>query len=729
MARFLVLLSTLLILTACQPAPAQGELPLPTLFPTPTPEAFTLDEAERVASSYLYAWEHADYASMYSLIAYPNRESTPIDQFQSFYEGAARTMTLSSVSVQARAISRDPSTPRVAMFVYDATFQTDMLGAFTDTSRELTLVFDERDGTWRVAWSRGDLFPEMGQGAALRLITTPVNRANIYDRNGVVLAMQDERLIVTVNVVRRSIRDETACLNTLSTATNLPVDVMLVRLNNTPADWVNEIAQIEAQAYTTHVSALEEQCAATFGNKPARRYPNGSLMPHILGSVGYVDPENVAAIVAEGFPQDSILGRSGIERTWDSTLRGKPRAELVIERSNGTRLRVLASSESREAQAVWLTIDTSLQQKVLDIISNAYAESAEGWGSVSKGGSAIVMDVKTGEILAMVSYPTFDANAFTPYPSIGRQAALDIIEKTGTDSRLPLLNRATQGRYPSGSTMKIPVSLAVADSGVYTVNTTFACSGVWSRHNVVRTDWYAPGHGTLNLRGAIVNSCNPYYYEVGYQMNLRDPFLLPQLLRKYGMGVPTGLTDIPEDAGNIGDPDTYRVKTGLQWSFVDAISMAIGQGEVEITPLHMIRLVAAVANGGDLYKPYLVQKAGLFDDFSYVAQPEIMSNIDVNPTVLNTVRSGMCGVTEDWSGTARHIFELTPSLQNIGVCGKTGTAQNLILRTTHAWFVGYAPKDDPEIAVIVVIEDAGEGSAVAAPLVRDIMEYYFFGES
>lgn len=727
MKRLFVFILTLL-LTACEPAQQQAVQPLPTLFPSPTPAAFTLDEAERTASSFLYAWEHSDYASMHSLLNFQTRDATPLDQFTAFYENAATTMKLERISVQPRTISRDPSAPRVATMVYDATFQTSLVGSFTDPDRQLTLVYDERESNWRVAWSPADLFAEMRQGARLRLITTPVNRANIYDRNGVVLAMQDDRLIVTVNVVRRNIRDEAACLNTLATAANLPVDVITVRLNNTPADWVNEIALIEPQAYTEHVAALESQCDATFGNRPARRYPNGSLMPHILGSVGYVDPENVPAVVAAGFPQDAILGRSGIERAWDETLRGKPKAELVLDLTNGTRLRTLASTPSREAQALWLTIDTGLQQRVLDLLSNAYAENAEGWGKVSKGASAIVMDVNTGEILAMVSYPTYDGNAFTPYPAMGRQAALDIIEKTGTDPRLPLLNRPTQGRYPSGSTMKIGVSLAVADSGVYTVNTTWACSGSWTRHDTTRTDWLPQGHGTLNLAGAITNSCNPYFYEAGYQMNLHDPFLMPTMLRNYGMGVPTGLTDIPEDPGNIGDPDTYRLKTGLQWSFVDAVSMAIGQGEVEVTPLQMVRLTAAVANGGDLMKPYLVKKAGLFDNFSYMAEPQALGNLDVSDTVMQAVRDGMCRVTTGATGTARHIFELSPSLQNIGVCGKTGTAQNLILNTTHAWFIGYAPKDDPEIAVVVMVEDAGEGSAVAAPLTRDIMEYYFFGE-
>ncbi|MCU0463098.1 MAG: penicillin-binding transpeptidase domain-containing protein [Anaerolineae bacterium] len=726
-AVFIALLMVLsAVLGACQPAPPQSVEPLPTLFPSPTPPGFNIDGAERVAGEFLYGWQTADYAAMYALINFTSREATPFEQFTAFYEASAATLSLEQVSAQIRALARDPVAPRVANLTYDATFQTRLVGSFTDSARQMTLVFDERDSNWRVAWSRGDFFRELENGGRMRLVTTPVNRANIYDRDGVVLAMQDERLIITVQVVRMDIPDEAACLARIVEASNLTLEQLQTRLNSQPSDWVNELAIIEPQAYQQYGSALETDCAAEFGTRPARHYPNGSLMPHIIGSVGYLDAADLPAVTSEGFQQDAILGRSGIERQWDSYLRGVPRAQLVIEDTSGVQRRLLAERAAEPAQAVWLTIDSDLQQRVLDILSNAYAQNAEGWGQRSRGAAAIIMDVQTGAILAMVSYPTYDGNAFTPFPVMGREAAQDIIAKTGTDERLPLLNRATQGRYPSGSVMKIAVSLAVAESGVYSTNQRYSCAGVWNRDGVTRTDWLPSGHGTQDLAGAITNSCNPYYYEVGYQMNLVDPYLLPRYLRQFGMGVPTGLTDIPEDPGNIGDPDSYRIKTGIPWSFVDAVSMSIGQGEVEVTPLQIVRLTAAVANGGVLWQPYLVEKAGLFNDFVYTAEPNPLSNINVRSEVLDTIRRGMCEVTTGFTGTATYVFEGSPLL-TLGVCGKTGTAQNLPGPTTHAWFAAYAPRIDPEIAVVVIVEDAGEGSGTAAPLVREMMEYYFFG--
>lgn len=722
-----IMLVVLALLTACQPQEPNLQ-PLPTLFPSPTPPNFTLDEAERTAGEFLYAWQNGDYQHMHSLISFTSREANPFEAFVATYQNAADTLTLQTLTAQARAIARDPLAPRVVTLTYDALFQTRLLGSFSDVGRTLTLVFDERDNNWRVAWSRGDIFRELGEGGRLRLLTTPVNRANIYDHDGVVLAIQDDRLIITVEIVRQSIPDETRCIDTLATAANLTQDQVQTRLNAQPADWVNEVAILEQQAYSEHKTSLETDCAATFSTRPARYYPNGSLMPHILGTVGYVDEADLPAILAEGFQRDSILGRSGIERQWDTMLRGVPRVQLVIENSAGVRLRDLAERTSQPAQAVWLTIDSDLQRRALELLTQAYAQNAEGWGRVSKGASAIVMDVKTGAILAMVTYPTYDGNAFTPYPIMGREAAQDIIAKTSTDPRLPLLNRSTQGRYPSGSVMKIATSLAVAESGVYTTNQRYSCSGLWTRDGITRTDWLSGGHGTLDLAGAITNSCNPYYYEVGYQMNLRDPYLMPRYLRQFGLGVATGLTDIPEDVGNIGDPDTYRIKTGLNWSFVDAVSMAIGQGEVEVTPLQIVRLTAAVANGGTLWKPYLVEKAGLFSNFVYTATPEVNGALNVRAEVLDTVRRGMCDVTTGYSGTARQVFE-NSRLQTLGVCGKTGTAQNLPGTTTHAWFAAYAPRIDPEIAIVIMVEDGGEGSGTAAPLVRDLMEFYFYGEN
>lgn len=722
-----MIVSLAVFISGCQPIEPAATQPLPTIMPTVTPPSLGLDNAERAANIFLAAWQAQDFEAMYRAISSISQSSVSIDRFTSLYTAAQDTMTFESLTYKPSAIERDPRNPRLVTLVYDVTFKTRLVGQFTDSLRELQLVLDDSVQDWRVAWTPNDIFAEIGSGGQLALTTTPVIRANIYDRDGVVLASEDGR-VVTVNVVKRNVGAENmeTCFATLVESLDTPANVIQARLNVAADDWFTEVGTIEAIRYEQWEARLVEDCDATFGNRPTRVYPNGNLAPHILGSVGYPNVDEIPTLELQGFNQDSILGRNGIERGWDTTLRGKPGITLRIISPNSER--VITSSPLQAAESVWLTLDTDLQQQTLNILSQAYADNAAGWGDpdVSKGGSAIVMDINTGEILAMVSWPTFDANALAPFPSMGREASRDIIQKMGDDERLPMLNRATQGRYPSGSVIKVATVAAAADSGTFTMDQRFSCGGTWQHDNIVKTDWLPGGHGTVNLAGLITQSCNIYTYEIGYQMNLKDPYLLPNYFRHFGLGQPTGLTDIEEDPGSIGDPDTVRVKYNYNWSFADAVVMAIGQGEVEVTPLQITRLIAAIANGGTLYRPRLVQKAGLLSEFSYVARPEVMGTMDVSPEVLEMVRSGMCDVTTTLAGTATHIFEFSP-LQDIGVCGKTGTAQNLNRGTTHAWFGAYAPREKPEIAVVVMIEDAGEGSGVAAPIARDILQYYFFG--
>jgi penicillin-binding protein 2 len=700
---------------------------LPTLFPSPTPPGFTLEDAERVAGIFLSAWQQFDYDTMHRHISYAAREAAPLERFKQTYETAHTTMTLERLVFRGLTIARDPANPRVAYFTYDLDFETRLVGGFSETERSLPLTFDANDSAWRVAWTPGVLFAELDRGGELRLETTPSNRANIYDRSGVVLAAQEERGIVTVNIVRREIADAEACMNVLTQATGLSIDVIRARFNTFAADWVNEIGTMEPQAYVQWEPQLVSLCKATFGNRPARVYPNGNLAPHIIGSVGYPDEAQLPDLIAAGFTQDSILGKSGVEARWDEVLRGTPGTRLLIQTPrDGARL--IASRPAEVAQSVWLTLDADLQQHILDLLTANYSRNADGWARSSKGAAAIVMDVNTGEILAMVSYPTYDLNAFTPFPSIGRQQAQEIVRKTQEDERQPLLNRAAQGIYPTGSVMKIATAMAAADSGAVNPATRFTCfgNGTFNR-DIPRRDWLAEGHGTLTMSGAITQSCNPFFYEAGYQMDLLDPWTFPDHLKRFGLGEFTGMTDIAEAKGLIGNPDWKRQNRGLPWTFSDAVDMSIGQGLVEVTPLQVVRMVAAVANGGTLYKPLLVKKSGLLNEFSWVAEPEPMDTLGVTPEILDMVRLGMCDVTTKQWGTAEFVFRDSPLQATIAPCGKTGTAEDTP-RTSHAWFAAFAPAEAPQIAVIVVVENAGEGSAVAAPIARDIMEYYFLGE-
>lgn len=715
----------LLLLTACGSSENRSEVPLPTLAVLP-PQEYPLDGAMQTALNFLDRWQQGDAEGMYALISFSSQQATPFDSFTGYYQNAQAEMTLKGLSYVGVTAYRDPTRADVAIFNYNVTFDTELLGIFEDPDRNMNLIIDPNTGIWSVAWTPGDIFAEMARGGQLRLEISQPSRANIYDANDQVLADQNGR-VVTVKAIKQGITDWPTCQTLLAPAVNKTPEDLQTIYDQSSANWLMELGNIEPATYESSSALLEEACAAQFTSRPTRRYPNGTVAPNIVGTVGYPDEAQLPQIEAAGFNADSILGKSGIEGSWDERLRGRPGGRLLIVTQSGQVLREVVRSTSQPPESVWLTIDTRFQAKVAQIIADYYARAKDSWATQSNGAAAVVIDVHTGAILAMVSYPTYDADVFSPFPTMGRQAAQQQVAQLQADPRRPLLNRATQGVYPLGSVMKTASATAVANSGVYTLDQRYTCTGIWTR-DITRYDWLPGGHGTLGIAGALTQSCNPFFYEVGYQMNQYDIEALPGYMKRMGLGVSTGLTDLAESTGLIPDPEWKRVTLGQDWTFSDAVNISIGQGEVQVTPLQVARMFAAVANGGDLYQPQLVEKIGILGEApSYVMTPNLMDNINVRPEVLAVVREGLCAVTTARAGTAEFQFRDSP-LQTIGVCGKTGTAQNYPGAATHAWFAAYAPKDDPQIAIAVIVENAGEGSGVAAPIVRDILEAYFFDQ-
>lgn len=728
MNRLLFLVSLLLIvlaLTACGAAAAEPteEPLLPTLAPTITPQAMGVDAAQRVAVLFFEAWRVGDFPGMYAQIAFSSQEATPLENFTAIYEGAHAEMTLESIEYTINTIWDDDPNAVGMLVNYDATFTTRLVGTFTDSGRDLQLIVDPSVGTWRVAWSVGDIFAELDRGGQLRLERTIPSRANIYDRTGERVLADQEGRYVTISVVKQDIPQVDTCMALLAETTLETPEELQRTLDNAGADWITQMGVAEPQVWEARRGELEELCGATFTPYPVRRYPEGTLMPHILGYVGYPDQASIPAIVEAGFNQDSILGRSGIELSWDETLRGRVGARLVILGVGSGVLRELARSAPQPGQSVWLTIDAELQAYAQQVIVDDYNRGV--YGTQSKGTSLVVMNVNTGEILAMVSYPTFDNNAFTAFPMIGRTEAARVVPQIQEDERTPQLNRVTQGAYPSGSTMKVVTATAGVDSGVWPIDQRYNSIGVWER-DIPRVDWRPGGHGSLTPEGALIHSCNTCFYEMGYQLDLIDPFILPNYARRMGLGVDTGLRELPTNNGTIPDPDWILENRGWEWRFSDSVNMAIGQGEVEVTPLQFARVTASIANGGTHYRPQLVKQVGILGEVpTYTLQPEVIGTTDVQPEVTAMVQNAMCAVTTESFGTAEFVFSDSP-LQAIGVCGKTGTAQTTGADSLpHGWFIAYAPRENPQVAVVAMVENVGNGSEFAAPIVRRVLEYYF----
>lgn len=728
----LFLLLILVMLTACSTVVAvPEEEPLPTLFPTHTPQV-DLEAAQRVSLAYLDAWQRQDFGTMYSLLTFSSQDIITLEEFRAIYEDAQNTITMRSLTFAGRGFARMGS--RMAQLVYDVTFNTNILGTFSDTNRTLTVLIDPQFGDWRVAWSTGDIFPEMANGARLEFTSQTPSRANIYDRNGVVLA-DNNQVYVTVQVIPQNIPEYDACVTALADSLNVSSERIEQIFDAGQPDWIIDVGQIEPAIYTARNAELDKTCAANFVSFPIRSYTDGDLAPHIVGHVGYPTAEELPEIIRQGFNAETMIGRAGVERSWNDILNGIPGGTLSLVSSSGERLRILAEAAPQSSQSIWLTIDTRLQAYVQQALrdayegNNTYIGDQPAWGATSPGASAIVFEVNTGEVLAMVSHPDYDANAFTPFPLMGREAAADEQQRVINDSRTPMLNRPAQGAYPSGSVFKVVDAVAIQDSGIYDAAQDYYCSGFWEHEDDYRTDWIAGGHGRVTTRSALAQSCNPFFYETGFLLNQADPNLLPSYARRMGLGNLTGIDDVSEAAGLIHDPQIIREQYGRAWTYSDAVNLSIGQGEVQVTPLQMVRMYAGIANGGALMRPHLVREHGILSERTFVAEPDIMSSFDVAPEALDLVRQGLCDVTVQRYGTAWHIFNLPNEspMMDLGVCAKTGTAQAPGANALpHSWFAAYAPAGAPEIAVVVMVENAGDGSAVAAPITKFIMEYYFF---
>lgn len=683
-----------------------------------------LEAAGEVARHFLDAWQQGDFRAMHDLLTFRNRELTSFDEFRALYQHAQRIMALEALAYRPQSLTGQE---RILSLQYELTFRSRILGEFTDSDRLLRLAFDPQANDWRIAWSPADIFAEMGRGARLTFEEQIPSRANIYDRHGRILADQNGR-VARVLVDNRRVPNREACFRSLSQAIGRSVEYYADLFNvRSGADWIVDAGILEATTYIETSDRLKADCGAYFQQYATRRYAVGALMPHVIGHVGYPDADQIPDLEAVGFNAETIIGKAGVEASMNDILAGRPGGRLSLVDTAGRRLRVLAEVRSQIPESLWLTIDADLQRATLGLVQELYAD--DDLAESSAGAAVVIMDVTNGEILALVSRPTYDANIFNPFPAGGRAAAAAAQRELLDDARNPLLNRVSQGAYVTGSVMKGLTAIAALESGIYDEDSRYYCVGSWAYSGDIRYDWLASGHGLMSVQTGIANSCNPFFYEAGFRLNASDPWALPSYALLLGLGQPSGVNQIPEAAGNVLTPDNVKRITGLPWSYSHAVNLSIGQGETQATPMQMARLYAAIANGGYLLRPQLTRERGILDQRSPVARREVMRATGIDPQNLAIIRRGLCDVTSSYSGSASTQFSGSPLL-DVGVCGKTGTAQVPGEdKKPHSWFVAYAPANAPQIVIAVVVENAGEGSSVAAPLTRDILEYYYFGVS
>jgi penicillin-binding protein 2 len=398
---------------------------------------------------------------------------------------------------------------------------------------------------------------------------------------------------------------------------------------------------------------------------------------------------------------------------------------LTVVTPAGEVVATIQEQAPKAARSLYTTFDIEFQAAV----EQALADTVQTH-PLAERGAVVVLDVSNGAVRAMASYPSYDPTVFDANRA-DQAAALGTVLN---DPRQPLVNRATQGAYPAGSIFKIVTFAAALNSGLYTPDTRYTSTGSWNRlgDEFIKYDWLTGGHGTVSLRQALVVSCNSCFYDAGYTVDGADNTLLPRTARAFGLGQPTGIQGVAESSGLIPDPEWKLAARGEGWATGDAVNMAIGQGDVQVTPLQIANIFAAVANGGMLNQPTLIDHIGAAGGAPEEPWPaQVNGPLPLTAEQLEVIRGSLWDVAHSPAGTATHRFVALP----VPVAGKTGTAE-APPNASHAWFAGYAPAAayttadgrqlaGPEIAIAVILENSGEGSEVAAPLFRRIVELYY----
>ena len=463
-----------------------------------------------------------------------------------------------------------------------------------------------------------------------------------------------------------------------------------------------------------------------------RDYPHGELAAHLLGNLGEVTAEELKMPRFKGYSPGDVVGQSGLEWTYDTWLRGRDGVAKVEVDAFGRPKGhdpVPGGRLPEPGDTLVTSLDVRVQEGAEEALRYGIYLAQTGGSPAANGGAAVVLDAKNGQVVAMASYPSFD-----PAEWVGGISTKDYKKYTKKSANVPLLNRAIQESKAVGSTFKPVDAIAALEEGVITPGFSAFCPGSYVAPNTLDNlkfyCWARDGHGTLDLVGAITQSCDVYFYNVGYLFYQRKGTELADWAVRMGMGKTTGV-DIPgEVAGRIPTPawkeSYYESEIDKIWKPGDSINLAVGQGNMEATPLQLAVSYAAIANGGDVVTPHIGLK---------VVDPQGRTvrtlgtgetrRVDISPATLDVVRQGIVDAANSPSGTSSGVFAGYP----VKVAGKTGTAEvydaDVMHNVDYAWYASYAPANDPRYVVVVMIEKGGHGGATAAPAARLIYDRLF----
>jgi penicillin-binding protein 2 len=691
----------LVILSAVLVAGCEGPLnsrETPTSEPSVLPVSPTVD-------AYFEAWQAEDYPAMYQLLSSSAQLEMTEEEFVWFHQSVMEEATVISFGLEPSATTQGEGEAQVD---FTLSLDTILLGKPKIDNR-LKLIWE--DAGWRVGWSPEAIIPSLTADNLVYLHRQVPARGNIYDRDGQPLALDGS--MVTVGVVPQHIEDENALLAELSRILNMNwTDIQsLYTKPGTQPHWFVPIANLSFEESLTHADALGAVPGVMLRETPVRTYPHGDLAGHVLGYLGEINPEELGTLESQGYTEGDSIGKAGLERWGETYLMGRRGGMLTVITPGGELVDTVVEYPATQSRSIYTTIDTELQR---------VAERALG----DHQGAVVVLNPNNGEILALATSPRFDPNELT----WGRFDP-SRWEALASDSARPLVNRATQGLYPTGSVFKVVTAAAAMEGAGYSPQTTINCTGSWAGLGPgwVKYDWLRTGHGPTDFRSAILRSCDVFFWEMGLRLDSIDSELLPSYAHLLGFGEATGLDSIDESEGLVPDPEwkeEYFTGVGNPfWVPGDAVNLAVGQGDLLATPLQVANMMAAIANGGTLYQPHLVMRiSGTPQEDEQIFTATERGRIDLSSATLQAIRDGLDGVTSSDGGTAYRAFEGATFTS----AGKTGTAETPEEKP-HAWFAGYAPVEAPQIAVAVVVENSGEGSVFAAPICRQVMDAFFYG--
>jgi penicillin-binding protein 2 len=684
-----------------QSDPTETPKPTATTTPenTPTPDAGPPDEA---AKRFLTTWSTGDYHALYKMISAASKATISEQDFVDRFDAINTEAGITEVKVESTgAPDLDLNMP------IKLSYKTGTVGDFSQTN---TIHLVREGPEWHVDWSPSLIFTQLGDGCVDFMVQT-VRRGSILDRNGNPLAYDGTASVI--GVIPGQFQNEDAELKALSKIVGIDTKDIKSMYADADPGWFVPIKSYANQVDDATKTKLSAIPGAALRSQTMRIYPLGKQAAHITGYVTRVTAEDIDSDPTGELAGIDWIGRAGIEAGANDLLTGRPGGRLMVVDCNTRAERTeIASRRPQEPKDIVLTVDKDFQVQV----DNAL-------GDVK--GSAIVIDPRTGGILALASHPAYDPNWF-----VSGMTGKDRDFINNEDER-PLLDRAAEAAYPTGSIFKVITMAAAMHDLKYTGDTQIDCPQEFSLPGTdqVWRDWtYEEGlgaQGMLTLHTGLVNSCNTVFYQIGAALDEQNEEWLPDMAKAFGLGAPTGIPYFPEVSGTVPSPEWKQDVMGDYWARGDAVNMAIGQGFVEATPLQMANAYTAIANGGTLLQPFIVE----FQQNPDGSQKRIGKRTKIHDLPLSDdqvaeIQSALRDQTSNsWGAGSVRVF----GDFQWPIAGKTGTAQNQMTvdQKPHSWFAAFGPYgEEATVSSIVMVESSGEGVTFAAPRTRTIYEAY-----